>query len=492
VSDRPKNILFLWTDQQRPDTIGAYRGAGMSGPRTPSLDRLAATGVLFEYAYCTQPVCSPARASVLTGLYPHTHGVLENNIPLSSDVPTLAALLRRTGYACGYIGKWHLGREHVPQHGFEDFWVSTEEYGHGYDDGDPAAQSASSYHHFLLSRGYTPSDPGRHGLRFSRPTAARLPETVGKPAFQAAECVRFLETYRDQPFLLMCNFLEPHPPNMGPFDGMYDPAAVPLPESWDREPEETVPLRYRLRRHPAIPEYTRLSTNDERGWQEYTARYWGLCSLVDKYTGQILQRLEELRLAEDTIVVFSTDHGDMMGEHRLLNKAYQYEGAVRVPLLIHVPGLPARRLQTPVSQVSLVPTLLDLLGRPRPGHLQGDSLVSLLAHGDRAPDEAEVFVEWNGEWDYLKELFRRGVLPGLDEHDPRLATVEVRTVRRGRWKLNVHASGEHELYDLEADPGELHNAFYDHGSASVVAELYERLRDWQRQTNDTLLLPDPH
>ncbi|MGH2369997.1 MAG: sulfatase family protein, partial [Chloroflexota bacterium] len=117
----PKNILFLWTDEQRPDTIGAY---GNPRIRTPNLDRLAARSVLFEQAYCAQPVCTPSRATVLTGTYPHTHGATHNNVPLPEDVPTIAELLRPRGYICGYVGKWHLGREIHPQRGFDAWWSS--------------------------------------------------------------------------------------------------------------------------------------------------------------------------------------------------------------------------------------------------------------------------------------------------------------------------------------------------------------------------------
>ncbi|MDQ3701391.1 MAG: sulfatase-like hydrolase/transferase, partial [Chloroflexota bacterium] len=204
TTHRPLNILFLWTDQQRPDTIGAYGGGrfGTSGtPSTPHVDRLAGSGALFEHAYCSQPVCSPSRASVLTGLYPHAHGVPHNNIPLPGGVPTLAERLRAAGYACGYIGKWHLGNElgrvtpNGPgRRGFDDCWVSTEDT----YTRNRSAEGFSDYHQFLVSRGYEPPDMARDGAKvFSRPSAAQMPEEVGKPAFQAAECPRFLEMYRD-------------------------------------------------------------------------------------------------------------------------------------------------------------------------------------------------------------------------------------------------------------------------------------------------------
>jgi arylsulfatase A-like enzyme len=491
---RPRNVLFIWTDQQRPDTIGAYSNRGAaSGPQTPNLDRLAAQGALFEQAYCAQPVCSPSRASVLTGTYPHTHGVVQNGLLLPRTLPTLAELLRPHGYACGYVGKWHLGRERTPQRGFEDWWASTESYAGGYAAGSPEARSATSYYRFLVERGYAAAG----GYKLDRTAAARLPEVVGKPAFQAAECVRFLETFRDRPFLLMCNFLEPHPPYNGPFDGLYDPATVPLPDSWYRDFDPTVPRRHRgLRREMARDPRGRLGGNSERGWKALTARYWGSCTLVDKYAGVILDRLDALGLADDTVVVYSTDHGDMMGEHGLLGKSVPYEGATRVPLIVRAPQLPdsaGRRLATPVSQVSLVPALLELLDLPAPAYVQGESLVPLLRSGDTAPNDAEVAFEWNGglgeSLNTVDGVPRRRP-EGLEAGTAIPSPDDSRTIRRGRWKLTVHATGETELYDLVADPGEAHNAA-DPRYERTVRDLHERLLAWQRRTGDARMLPVP-
>ena len=485
---RPKNILFLWTDQQRPDTIAAY---GNPEIQTPHLDRLAGTGALFQAAYCAQPVCSPARASVLTGLYPHTHGVVGNSIPLPARATTLAEMLRPDGYVCGYVGKWHLGSEHAAQRGFEDFWSSTENYRGGYAEGDPTAKNLSTYQQWLIERGALAPETA---AALGRPQAAALPEEFGKPAFQASECLRFLNTFGDRPFLLMCNFLEPHPPVNGPFDGMYRPEDMTLPPSWYREMEPTVPLRIRRRRDDPLENeahYRHLKSNDEWGWKELKARYWGLCTLVDKYVGHVLDHLEALNLASDTIVVHSADHGDMMGEHRLLNKGLQYEGSARVPLLMRVPGLGPQRIATPVSQVDLVPTLLELLEQPAAEGTHGTSRVPLLRGGDRDPESAEVAVEWNG-YDNYPAAYRQNA-ERAESRDPglRWQLPEVRTIIRGHWKLNVHLSGEHELYDLRSDPGELHNAYHDAGHQPVVTDLWERLRAWQQATADPLVLPEP-
>ncbi|MBI3970242.1 MAG: sulfatase-like hydrolase/transferase [Chloroflexi bacterium] len=489
TDSRPRNMLFVWTDEQRPDTIGAY---GNPRIRTPNLDRLAQDSVLFEQAYCAIPVCTPSRATVLTGVYPHTHRATHNNIPLPDDVPTIAELLRAHSFIGGYAGKWHLGREIHPQRGFDAWWSSMED---GYTK-DHKGEGFSTYHHWLVKRGYEPPDRAPDGSRlFSRSTAARLPEEAGKPAFLAEEACRFLDTHGHQPFALYVNFLEPHMPFFGPWDDMYEAEAMELHETWYRQPDAGMPLRHRLRREGYATKNPHVNTNNEAGWKALKARYWGLASLVDKYCGRILDHLETLGLAENTIVVYSTDHGDMMGEHRLVAKGVQYEGASRVPLIMRIPGVEPKRITTPVSQIDVLPTLLDALGVDAPAHVQGTSLLPLMREGDTAPDEAVIVFEWSGAHGGVSADGQR---VGEGAAAMRAMAAQQRTIRRGRWKLTVDEIGDHELYDLVADPGETRNLLYRGPGREPLAEvlaaardLWERLRAWQARTGDTLSLPSP-
>jgi arylsulfatase A-like enzyme len=485
---RPKNILFLWTDEQRADSIGAI---GNPVFRTPNLDTLARTGVVFDQAYCAQPVCTPSRGTVVTGVYPHTHGSVHNNIPLTERIPTIAELLRPEGYVCGYAGKWHLGHEVHPQRGFDAFWSSMED---GYVK-DHHAEGFSTYWHWLVAKGYQPPDRAADGTAvFSRGTAARLPEAHGKPAFLAEEACRFLDTYGHQPFALYVNFLEPHMPFFGPWDDRYDPDEVGLPETWHGESDAGMPLRYRLRQEWYAGVNAHVRREGAPGWKELRARYAGLVSLVDKYCGVILDRLAALGLAEDTVVVYSTDHGDMMGEHRLVAKGVPYEGSARVPLIVRVPGLAPKRIATPTSQVDVLPTLLDALGVPVPSHAQGTSLLPLMRQGDANPDQAEVVLEWSGALN--GETADGHKLHGT-EPELRALTAQQRTIRRGRWKLTVDEAGEHELYDLAADPLETRNLLYGTrldeapGARAAASYLWDRLRAWQERTADPLRLPAP-
>jgi arylsulfatase A-like enzyme len=496
---RARNLLWLWTDQQRADTIGAYRAPQTEGPRTPHLDRLAGAAAVFEQAYCAMPICTPARATALTGVFPHTHRTTRNHAVLTRDYPTLAERLTPRGYVCGYAGKWHLGHELSRQRGFT-WWASTED---GYVL-DHEAEGFSTYHHWLVEKGHVPADTGVGGARvFSRTSAARLPEHAGKPAFLAEQACEFLDQHRDVPFFLSVNFLEPHPPYRSPRDGMYAPQDVSLPSTWYAEPdEESLPVRLRARRayyaaHPPPPE------NSERSWKEIKARYWGSVSLVDDYVGVVLGRLATLGLADETIVVFTSDHGDMMGDHRLLAKHVPYEGSARVPLLVRVPGVAPTRIAEPVSQVDLVPTLMDALQVPPPAGVHGASLLPAM-RGSARPD-ADVVIEWSGE----REGEGEGREPGSADREwgivPKsreaLALVaQQRTIRRGRWKLTVDETGDHELYDLDEDPGETRNLMRRRPGAgrepspvarAAVHALWDGVCAWQHRTGDTLQLPSP-
>ncbi len=491
----PPNLLFLFTDEQRADTMAAY---GNSCIQTPNLDRLAVQSVLFERAYVTQPVCTPSRATLLTGLYPHTCGCTENNVPLPAATACLPELLRPGEYATAYYGKWHLGDELFAQHGFAE-WRSIEDIYNGFFSPGRDREERSDYCHWLLEQGLTPAN----GRTFGRGQAARLPERLSKPAYLAQEACRFIRENRRRPFVLFVNFLEPHMPFFGPRDGQYDPDEVLLPENFDAPPTEDQPLAARLScRVVRENGHSGLPLRTEADWRRMIANYWGLCSLVDTHVGEILSALEDCGLDGETIVVYTSDHGDMMGSHRLLAKCLMFEEAVRVPLMVRLPRGRGRRVAAPVSQVDLVPTLLDLMGQPfaadgppAPG-LDGYSLRPLLEGTGAAPEE-DVFIEWSGRnASALSEGLRGGELaPYLCD----MATYEeaadaardpVRSVLTpDGWKLNWSRRGDHELYDLNADPGERRNLAADPAARPRMRDLADRIRRWQERTADSCELP---
>lgn len=487
VPEKP-NLLFIFTDEQKQDTLRVY---GNKKIRTPNLDRLAEESIVFTRAYVSQPVCTPSRSSIMTGLYPHTNGCIENNVPLKLEVPTIAEMVEDEDYLKAYFGKWHLGDEEIPQHGFE-VWVSIEEMYKGYYTKEEYKAAKASYHIFLEEHGFKPDARNSGYPVFSRRFAARLPEEYSKPAFLAGEVCRFLRENRDRPFILYLNFLEPHMPFFGPYDGMYRPEDVDLPENFDSPPGPDSPIRSRYlaryyRDHGfADREGKHRTLRTEWEWRYLISRYWGLVSLVDTHVGRILDTLAELGLDERTVVVFTSDHGDMMGSHRLVAKMVMYEEACKVPLLIMVPWLRGspRLVEHPVSQIDLVPTLLDILGMPIPPHLEGRSWYPFL-RGDRPWPEEPVFIEWNGR---DGDLWVGGPSYDFPEQELRRAEgARVRTVVTPEgWKLNLSEIGEHELYNLKQDPSETRNLYRE--GREVVEMLYSYIRSWQERTEDDVEL----
>ncbi len=483
---RRPNLLFLYTDEQRFDTLKAY---GNHAIDMPNLDALAGQSCVFERAYITQPVCTPSRSSILTGLYPHTNGCATNNIPLDDDIPCLPEMLPRQ-YETGHFGKWHLGDELFPQHGF-NHWVGIEDQYNKYFRPGRDKNKVSEYSQWLIEKGYNPEN----GRSFSRGEAARLPEQFSKPAFLAEQAGQFIRNQRGNPFCLFVNFLEPHMPFTGPRDNQYDPSEILLPENFEHPPTKNNHLKHRLF-HKYYTGGKKFGTRsgDPASMRRLIARYLGLCSQVDAHCGAILDTLRDCGLWDDTIVVFTSDHGDMMGSHQIIAKCVMYEEAVRVPLLVKPAGAGGgSRIQSPVSQVDLAPTLLEMMGEEAPGHLQGRSLAGAI--GARTePEPRDMLIEWNGHnnglagespdnIDFPADLLRMAPRGQIVES----ITDPLRTIisGNGRWKLNFSpALGQHELYDLQTDPYERRNLFGDPAMRTKAAALAGRLRKRQADTGD--------
>jgi len=491
-SKRRPNLLFIYTDEQALSTLAAY---GNSQIEMPNLDRLARESIVFEKCYVTQPVCTPSRSTLLTGLYPHTNGCIQNNIPLRPDTLCLPEMIIHGTYVTAHYGKWHLGDELFAQHGFNK-WVSIEDYYNSYFTHGRDRNAASSYHHFLIANGFVP----HNGKRFYRGETARLPEQYSRSAFLAQEASKFIRDNKDNPFVLYVNFLEPHMPYFGPRDDQYDPDEIPLPSNFNAAPGVDQPLKTRIFKEAYYQcGHSGMPLKTEADWRRLIAKYWGLCSLIDTHIGKILETLGQCGLRDNTIVVFTSDHGDMMGSHRLLAKCVMFEEAIRVPFIIRMPRqTKAKRISGIVSQIDVVPTLLDLLGQPVPDHLQGKSLRKLIETGAGASRQ-NVFVQWNGpNTGIAGEKVGRYRLPSrykerIDRQQlVKAITDPVRTIITDEgWKFNCSPLGEHELYNLNRDPGETENLFNHKKHKSVVKKLTEQIYHWQSQTADAVELLSP-
>jgi len=473
TGDKP-NLLFLWTDQQRANTMAVY---GNHRFRVPVMNELASRSVVFERTYVSQPVCTPSRSTVMTGLYPHQNGCVGNNIPLRAETKTLPELVNDSSYRTGYMGKWHLGDEVFRQHGFEE-WVSIEDIYWEYFSSGRDRKARSSYHHFLESLGHKPE--GEEG-RFSRDFASLRPLEQCKPAFLANEATSFIRRHQREPWILYVNFLEPHPPYYGPLNDLHSESEAPLPRNYpgtavDREPawysrlrenqkakvEEKVYLTGRGDQNAAESE-----AGLRRVLQQLNRNYAGLCSQVDEALGSIFWALETSGQADNTIIVFTSDHGEMGGSHSLIQKTVAYEEAMWVPMLLHVPFRQNRKVPVsqPVGHIDLVPTLLELMTGKKEDTLPGESWVWLLDGGKRREDH--VFVQWTDREG--GPSWRMAISPdGL--------------------KLAQFDRDNSLLFDRNRDPLEMSNLYYRSDHAAEVRRLRSNIERWQKATGDVFAM----
>lgn len=468
MADRP-NIVLVHTDQQRHDTLACY-----GFPRhSPGADRLAREGVRFEHAFTPIAICSPARASLLTGLYAHNHGMLNNTherdailLDLPDGLPTLTGLLAEAGYRCGHVGKWHVGRRKTPlDFGCHDYLA------HG---GAAANRTLEPRTHaqYLADEGIAPpaGEPDqivwmlRHNGWF--PASCRIP---GPPeathaAYLGAEARRLLRAYAgQQPFFLKVDFPEPHWTCAAPepYASMYPPHDLP---PWPNFPDDYAgrPATYRQRQHQWAAD--RL---EWRQWADYVSKYLGVMALVEDEIGRILDLLDQLGLGENTVVAYTTDHGDLAGSHGLFNKGpVMVEEIYRIPLLVRWPGVtqPGSARRELVLNMDLMPTLLDAAGIAHPRRLDARSLLPLL-RGEPAAWPDHVFWAYHGE---------------------ELALYSQRGIRTHRHKYVYNANDIDELYDLEQDPAELRNRIDDPACAAVLRDLRGRMLAEMRRTDDMI------
>ncbi len=476
ASDRP-NILWYCTDQQRFDTVGAL---GNRHVRTPRLDAVAGDGVAFTRAYVQSQICTPSRASFLTGRYPATNHVHRNGNAYFPDHETLVTrLFADAGYDCGLIGKLHLasaagGSERRSNDGYRVFQWSH----HPMPTLDPAHHA---YHRWLADeQGVDPRELYSHIRSFC---CAGVPAELHQSTWCTEMAIRFIDEARDGPWLLSLNPFDPHPPFDPPpeYLSRYDPATLPPPafrpsdlerqrafravsqQSIDaRDPNGVNPDPAGGQSH----EDTATVPPDSFDGRAVKAAYYAMIELLDAQLGRLLDHLEAVGQLDDTIVVFHSDHGEMLGDHGLLYKGCRFfEGLVHVPLVVRWPerfraGLVSDAL---VELVDLAPTLLDAAGLEVPGYMQGRSLVPLLAgEADPHRHKTSVVAEFND------------ALGSTRVPMPSHATMHF----DGRFKTVVyHALGLGEIFDLEEDPDEFVNLWDAPAMQGAKAELLHRHLD---------------
>ena len=434
-SKRP-NILFIMSDQHNARALSCYGNNQIS---TPSMDRLAAKGLLFERAFCQTGQCVPSRYSIFTGRYARSHGTYSNGQTQNPEEKTVAELFGEAGYVTGTIGKHHMVMNKVTHnHGFE--LVST-----------PSAPGLTKEGTFLP---YEEVHPGRAAV--GETTLSNDEHRAGQIT---TEVIEFLRENKDRPFVLWYSFWGPHTPICPsvPWSRQYDPDQLTLPPNLGTIDEHMPGVEKLLTKSGKFSE--------EHFHRQTLAYYYGLVSQIDYNIGRVLNELDALDLSDNTIVVYTADHGEMMAEHGAWTKGRTgYDAQIRVPLIIRWPGnfSTGKRLSELVCSIDLLPTLLDAAGLAIPDNVQGLSLVPLV-QGNTEQWRDYAFSEIGGS------TKNTCIMTRSQTHKYILFRTDDQT--------------EHEqLFDLVKDPWEMHNAVADERYAEVLTDLRGALARWESQT----------
>ena len=486
--DRP-NVLVVMSDQMKATASHLY---GNPFCETPAMERLAGEGVLFQHAFTPHPLCVPARVSLWTSQFPHSHGGRRNQTLMPAGATHAFQLWKDAGYHTGLIGKNHCFDREEDLALF-DTWCDIS---HG---GIPKGAQAKGMGWFRPVEAIHKAHSVRRNLPKQTPRfsygASDFPLEDYSTGLVAGQTVRFLEAHRGEPFALWVSFPDPHEPWEAPrrYVDMFPPEKVELPP-W-REGEFTdgsAPERNRV-----LCEMIGLEEDSEEDIYGVVGTYYAMVRFLDDGLGQILDGLERLGLRERTIVVFCADHGDFMGEHRMQCKGGAfYDCLTRVPLIVSWPGeIPSGRTdESMVNLVDIVPTLLRLQGFEAPRSMHGEALPTAT---DAAPRDA-TFSEYGAGGPRFR-MSDLGKMPRpygrralIDSLQWREAEGRRKMVRTHEWKYVHDPMGDaDELYDLVSDPWELTNVAGDPANRDVLCEMRLRLADWSIRTEDARPAPLP-
>ncbi|MEX0324361.1 MAG: sulfatase-like hydrolase/transferase [Puniceicoccaceae bacterium] len=408
-TSRKYNILYLCSDQQHWQALGSVDPFF----DTPHQDALRKESVVFENAFCTTPQCSPSRSSMLTGFYPHKTGLMNNDNALGGEdtkLPTIGSFLKDAGYQTAIFGKWHLGNEPTANSGWDEERkkgpdTKTTEMGLDYIE--------------------------RHGSD-------------------------------DKPFALFLMYLDPHDIyHYKPGKSSVKTDDVELPESWEKQDFDSVPKVHREFMDHNQGEF--IVNADEEIWKGYRDFYRQKVKLYDDHVGRVLDKLKELGLWENTIVVNTSDHGDMDTYHRLVFKGpFMYEHMLRIPMSIRIPGVSPKLCDYQWVNIDTVPTLLDLAGAD-PFPCDGQSAVPVITGKGRKPERDYVISQYYGKQTWVNPI---------------------RTIRSRRWKYSVYTDWGEELYDLKGDPEEINNLATNPKFSATKNKLRAKLDAWMKKHND--------
>ena len=437
MNNKATNVLILFSDQHSRHMLGCY---GNPAIQTPNIDALASRGICYDNAYTPCPVCVPARAAMAIGDYGSRHGYWDNAYAYEGNVPSWGARLEEEGYRVTTIGKLHFKND-TDKTGFSDQRIPLhikEGVGDLYGEIRNKTITRPQFRKALLDASPGESDYTRYDMEIAR---------------RAAQYLREEGRTSEKPFALMVGFVAPHFPLIVPqkYVDLYpDPDALPVPIEFERE---------NWPHHPVLDDYRRYCCQEDLpdSVRRNAIRvYYALCSFLDEQIGVVLDALRETGLDQTTRVIYTSDHGDMMGEHGLFFKSTMYEGSVGVPMILSGPGVEENvRNQTNVSLVDIYPTVLDCMGVPLNAYDRSLPGRSLMEYVQGVEDkERAVYSEYMGFGCYTGEFM----------------------LRRGRYKY-IHYVGESaQLFDLENDPNECRDLAQEEAYADILIQMESELR----------------
>ncbi len=441
-----QKIVLIMTDTQRTDYLGCYSDKGV---KTPNLDRLAAEGIRFDQAYCTQPVCGPTRGAIFTGEYPHKNGSWANSMALNQLTRNIGQRMEKRGFHSAYVGKWHLdggdyfGYGECPDGWDPEYWYDMRNYLEELSPEDRVrSRNPETIYDEDFGEGFT------YGHRVSN------------------KAIDFLHNHNDEDFFLVVSYDEPHGPSLCPpeYVEMYENYKFPLSENVKDD------LKDKPEHHRAWAGEN-LNKDHDKLYQEGIdiAQRLGCNTFVDHEIGRVINAID--KYAPETLVIYLSDHGEAWQNHRLNSKgAAMYEEITRVPFIVRWPGVSPENsvCKHPVSHIDVVPTIMEAAGLDLPNPLQGESIYQTLKDPDHKSQE-EIFME-----------FQRYEI----DHDGFGGFQPIRCVYDGRYKLVINLLTSDELYDLKNDPLEMNNLINDDEYAKIRDELHDRILNWMNETRD--------
>lgn len=459
ATSRPKNIIFILADDHRYDAMGFMNR--FSGLQTPHLDRMAREGVHVQNAFVSTALCSPSRASILSGQYAHTHKVVDNFAPLPKETKFFPSYLQKAGYKTAFLGKWHMGNaDDAPQPGF-NYWLSFRGQGVYYNptfniNGKQVAHKDSAYTTDLLTD---------YALQWmsaqdkQQPFFLYLSHKAVHADFQPAK--RHKGQYKDMPIQ--------YPASM--YLTKTDASKI-----WGINPKTTQKdtLKYNLKDMPTWVKNQRDSWHGVDylyhgaiGFNEFYRQYCETLLGVDESVGRITKWLEDNGLAENTLVIYMGDNGFSFGERGLIDKRHAYEESMRVPMLVRCPSVikPQTTLTNIVQNIDIAPTILAYAGISTPAQMQGKSFLPLLK-GEKTEWRNRAFYEYFWEFDF-----------------PQTPTLFAVRTDRYKYIFNYGLWDANELYDLQNDPSEVNNLIRSSDLQTTAKELRDELWTWLENTN---------